>query len=157
MTVADAWERHLREQPEIQRVFADQVWPLQLPDQQGSSGREDLRAEDRWPALTWRLVSVERAVTQTGPVGLVVARIQVDIWARDPGRPGRRKSAAVTVRRAGDVLRRVLDGHRGILGHLRADRVSLDTESDDFDPASPRRLWRRRQDYLIWVHEPVEC
>ena len=49
--------------------------------------------------------------------------------------------------------RRALDGHRGALGRRRVDRIALEGEQDSHEAGSARRMWRRRQDYRVWMAE----
>ena len=125
------------------------VWWLQLPQDRrarrtGQGPAEARERESRWPAITVRVISAARGATQAGPVGLAEVRLQVDVWSR-------RKLADVAA--AGDALRRALDGHRGALGRRRVQRIALEDEQDSHETDSARRMWRRRQDYRVWLAE----
>lgn len=155
-TLYDALLDHLREPPaalaparraaalELRELVGGcdrlRVWWLQLPQDR----RARRTGPGRWPAVTVRVVSAARGATQAGPVGLAAVRLQVDVWSR-------RKLADVVA--AGDALRRALDGHRGALGRRRVDRIALDDEQDSHEADSARRMWRRRQDYRVWMVE----
>lgn len=127
----------------LQRRVGGRIHLIQIP-QSPRGGAADRRARPRWPAITIRQISAARAAAQTGPVRLAAVRLQVDVWSRT----NLDEAAEVA-----ELLRRALDGHRGTLAGRRVDRIALEGEGDEFDAASARRLWRRRQDWRIWIDD----
>lgn len=160
MTAADALRSHLLDPPsaldpcrlaalgDVRRFVGRRIYLVQIPQ----------RERPRWPAITIRQISAARAAAQTGPVRLAAVRLQVDVWSR---------RALDDVAAAGEALRRALDGwpspaerdlarSRGgwpTLAGQRVDRIGLEDEADEYDAASARRLWRRRQDWRIWIDD----
>lgn len=101
------------------------VYPVQLPQ------------NPTLPALSYQRISATRDYVQTGATGLVLARVQIDSWAK----------AFRDATLLADAVRRAVSGFRGHLDGEYVHSVFLDNERHLFE--SGVEVYRVSQDYRI--------
>ena len=124
----------------LQSLIAEQIgdalpgklWFVSLPE-----------APTAYPVGTIQLISSVPERTLDGPTGLVVARIQIDLFGRD----------YLSCKTAAAVAMRILDNFRGVLpdGTL-ASAISRVNGSDSFEPDA--RLYRTQTDWMVYYDDP---
>ena len=101
----------LQADPAVAAVIAGRVYPVIAP------------ASAALPFLTWRRQAVQREQTLSGPMGMPIVTLAVDIYAE----------GYEAVRDLADTVRLCLDGSGGQVGNYTHVRlVSLANESDGF-------------------------
>lgn len=97
--------------PRVSAIVQDRIYPVIAPSSAAV------------PLIAWRRLSVVREQALTGPVGMPVVTLSVELIAE----------TYETVRELADACRETLDGWGGDLGNLISVRlVSLLNESDGF-------------------------
>ncbi|MFW6079533.1 MAG: DUF3168 domain-containing protein [Gemmatimonadota bacterium] len=132
MALEASLREHLEADGAVAARVGGRVYPVLLPP------------DVTYEAISYRRISAPREHAQTGPSGLVRARIQVDSWATTYGGA---KDLAEDVRRA-------LDGFRGTMGTTvttRVDSTMLEGDRDLYDEDA--EVHRVQHDYLIWYGE----
>jgi hypothetical protein len=95
--------------PAVANVVGQRVYPVVAP------------ASAALPFVTWRRTGIQRSQTLSGPMGMSVVLLSVDVYAETYGE----------ARDIADKCRAVLDGYGTAVGNYVSVRnVSLDTESD---------------------------
>ena len=95
--------------PAVAAVVGQRVYPVVAP------------ASASLPFVTWRRTGVQRSQTLSGPMGMGVVVLSVDVYAETYGE----------ARDIADKCRAVLDGYgTAVENYVSVRNVSLDTESD---------------------------
>ena len=95
--------------PAVAAVVGQRVYPVVAP------------ASASLPFVTWRRTGVQRSQTLSGPMGMGVVVLSVDVYADTYGE----------ARDIADKCRAVLDGYgTAVENYVSVRNVSLDTESD---------------------------
>ena len=99
------------------------------------------------PFVTFQRITADRVYSIYGPSGLAGPLIQIDCWSEAPehgGTYGETKDLA-------EAVRRRLDGYRGAMGSVTVQEVTIETESDLYEPQDKTR--RVSFDFRIWFEE----
>jgi hypothetical protein len=95
--------------PAVAAVVGQRVYPVVAP------------ASASLPFVTWRRTGIQRTQTLSGPMGMGVVLLSVDVYAETYGE----------ARDIADRCRSVLDGYgTAVENYVSVRNVSLDTESD---------------------------
>jgi hypothetical protein len=95
--------------PAVAAVVGQRVYPVVAP------------ASASLPFITWRRTGIQRTQTLSGPMGMGVVLLSVDVYAETYGE----------ARDIADRCRSVLDGYgTAVENYVSVRNVSLDTESD---------------------------
>ena len=95
--------------PAVAAVVGQRVYPVVAP------------ASAALPFVTWRRAGIQRTQTLSGPMGMGVVLLSVDVYAEKYGE----------ARDIADRCRSVLDGYgTAVENYVSVRNVSLDTESD---------------------------
>jgi len=101
----------LENDPDVATLLGDRIFPVIAP------------ASAALPFATWRRQGVTRESTLSGPLGMPVVSLALDIYAE----------SYAAVRHIADRVRAVLDGFRGGYGnYIHVSIVSIQGESDGF-------------------------
>ena len=90
-----------------------------------------------FPALVYTQISGPRDRNLSGPSGRVVARFQIDCWAK----------TYLQAQSLADAVRARLDGYQGTMGATVVGSVALENETDDLEEEPEE--YRKIQDYMI--------
>lgn len=123
---------YLQSVPPLVALVADRVYPSRMP------------TGPVFPLVVYHRISTSgRELSHSGPDGLAVPRIQLDVWAQDPD----------TADAVAEELRIALHGHRGAMGDLEVGSVQIanDLDADEAETG----LFRRILDALITHEEAV--
>lgn len=113
----------------VATLVAARIYPLTMP--QGGE----------YPAVTTQRIDGPRVRSLSGPSNLAHPRFQIDCWA----------TTYASVKAAAQAVRQRLDGYRGLMGTTTVGGVSLESDTDDFEPDTG--LYRVSLDFIIWHKE----
>lgn len=97
------------------------------------------------PALSRVVISGNTLPTHSGPAGLVMARVQWDVWAGNDS-----DVDALSVQ-----LRRLLDGFRGAMGTTDIASIFYEGERDLDEGDRHAKTYRRSLDFIVTYRESV--
>jgi hypothetical protein len=129
VTLEEGLNTHLLADGTVTGLVGTRIYPLQAPQD------ADL------PALVYQRISGPRDQTQSGPSGLVEARMQLTYL-------GATYSEAKSV---AEAVRGSIDGFSGTMGGIAVNACQLDNEIDGW--AATFEKPTVRHDYLIWYQE----
>lgn len=96
--------------PAVQAIIGNRVYPVIAP------------ADAALPFVTWRRTSIQRQHSLSGPIGVPMVMLTVDLFA----------TTYEGVRELADATRVSLDGWGGTFQNTVVSNVSLENESDGF-------------------------
>lgn len=129
MTIEAGLNTHLLADSNVTGLVGARIYPLKAPQD------ADL------PAIAYQKISGPRDETQSGPSGLVEARMQITCL-------GSTYSEAKSV---AEVVRGSIDGFSGTMGSVSVGACHLDNEIDGW--AATFEKPTVRHDYLIWYQD----
>lgn len=123
---------HLQTRAALVALIGDRAYPRRLPQ------------NATLPAIVYRRIGpTDRALSQSGPVDLVDARFQFDVWAADPD----------TADAVAEQLRLVLHGYAGAMGGVAVGVSRVVNDVDEDEPTTG--LYRRILDAQIQHAEAI--
>jgi len=96
------------------------------------------------PFVTLQRVSTERVYSDDGYSKLCGPLLQIDCWSDAPEYAG----SYLEAKKAAQAVRHALNGFRGMMGPLRVQETTIETEHDLFDAQDRTR--RVSYDFRFW-------
>jgi len=115
---------------EVKKLVAARVYP-------GNTVPQD----PTHPYITYERISGPRVQAISGPCNLAYPRIQVDCWS----------DTYAGAKALGEKVRLALDGYRGTVGTTHIAGVVLDSDEDDYEPATGQHILSL--DFIVWYRE----
>lgn len=100
-----------------------------------------LTQHDTMPAIVLTVIDGDSVYSTAGMSGLAAVKVQVDVWAENPGD---RYDLA-------DLVRLRMTAYSGAIGAGQAQGIFLDSTRDLYDDAT--KLYRRSFDFTVWNEE----
>jgi hypothetical protein len=134
MEIGEALRTFLLADAGIAAAVGVRAYPVELPQ-----GKTDTT---RYPAIRYTIISGQRVqASPQGAAGLAGLRLQIDTVA-----DGFDAAYALA-----ELVRKRIDGYRGLMGSVTVRGVFFDNERSAFEPETRLHFFSR--DYFVWFQE----
>lgn len=132
MEISEALRTFLLSDSNIAAAVAARVYPVQLPQ------------NTTLDSIRYAIISGNRShASPQGAIGLSGPRVQIDAVSQ----------GFDTAYSLAELIRKRIDGYRGLMGTVKVQGVFFDSERTDFEPEPKLHVFSR--DFFIWFEEEI--